>query len=145
MALLDKVFGKNDQNGALKQEIQSLELRKKSVLSTIDAEIAGLQKERSNVLFEAGCKAFDTWKEEGTQADLSDYWKKVQQFDGLIAEQEAKRLEMGSRYDEEIQLMRKNLSLSEGASHAKSVKICPSCKAEAEPDADFCQNCGTRL
>ena len=54
MALLDKVFGKDDKKTKLRQEINSLELRKESVLAAINGGITHLQGERNNVLLEAG-------------------------------------------------------------------------------------------
>ena len=70
MALFNKLLGKDEREEKLKKEIRSLELRKESVFATIDAEISRLQRERSNVLYEAGSKAYDIWCKEKAQADL---------------------------------------------------------------------------
>ena len=42
MAFLDKVLGKDERERKLEKEIRSLELRKESVFSAIDGEIARL-------------------------------------------------------------------------------------------------------
>ena len=98
MALFDKMMGKDDKEKKLKQEINSLELRKESVLSAINNEITRLQRERSNVLLQAGTAAYDAWSNNGAQADLAEFWGKIQELDKGIAEQEVKKEEMAAKY-----------------------------------------------
>lgn len=138
MAFMDKVLGRDEKETKLKQEIKSLELRKESVFSTIDGEIARLQRERSNVLLNAGSTAYETWNKDHEQADLSEFWAKVQELEKLIAGQEAKKADMGSKYDEEIKLISSNLGISNSVSYMQ----CPKCGAAITEDDVFCQNCG---
>ncbi len=102
MAFFDKVLGVDDREKKLKQEINSLELRKESVFSAIDGEISRLNRERSNILLAAGTAAYETWCKDSTSADLTDFWGKIQELDKAIVAQETKKTEMGTKYDEEI-------------------------------------------
>ena len=141
MALFDKMMGKDDKEKKLKQEIKSLELRKESVLSAINNEIMRLQRERSNVLLQAGTAAYDAWGNNGAQADLTEFWGKIQELDKGIAEQEVKKEEMAAKYDEEIRLINSNLGISSVSSSAQ----CPKCGAPVGEGDRFCQNCGASI
>lgn len=147
MAFLDKVLGKDENERKLEKEIRSLELRKESVFAAIDSEIARLQDERTNVLLTAGYAAYDEWVKEKATADLSEFWDKIQGLEGQIEEQNAKKTEMGMKYDEEIRLLHSSIGITMANTTAKVVngKQCPSCgKAISEGDI-FCQGCGTKL
>ena len=91
MALLNKILGKDEGEENLKKEIKSLEIRKQSVLASINGEIANLQSEQRTLFLEAGEYAYGIWCEDGTQADLTDYWNRVKGFVNKIAVQEAKK------------------------------------------------------
>lgn len=147
MAFLDKVLGKDERERKLEKEIRSLELRKESVFSAIDGEIARLQRERSNVLLNAGTAAYEAWKKENVQADLTEFWDKIQELDKQIAEQDAKKTEMGIKYDEEIRLINSNLSMNTVKSvvDVSAGNKCPKCGAVISVDDVFCQGCGTKL
>lgn len=141
MAFLDKMLGKDDREKKLKQEINSLELRKESVFAAINGEITRLQRERENVLTQAGTAAYAAWSGGHAQADLTGFWNKIQDLEKAIAEQETKRKEMGTKYDEEIKLINSNLGISADGSSAK----CPKCGAAVNQGDGFCQNCGASL
>ncbi len=141
MALFDKVLGKDDREKKLRQEINSLELRKESVFTAINGEISQLQSARTNVLLQAGTAAYDAWSNSQAQADLTGFWSQIQDLEKAIAEQEAKRKEMGTKYDEEIKLINSNLGVSVGGSSAR----CPKCGAAISQGDGFCQNCGAPL
>lgn len=150
MALFDKVFGRDEREEKLKQEIRSLELRKESVFQTINNEIARLQREQSNILFEAGKNAFEVWNKDKTQANLEAYWAKMLELDKQITEQEKKKTEMGNRYDEEISLISSNFNATQTTSFtaapvSSGAGKCPSCGAAISNDDVFCQNCGAKL
>ena len=141
MALLDKVFGKDDKKTKLRQEINSLELRKESVLAAINGEITHLQGERNNVLLEAGKTAYNAWCKDNSKADLTEFWGKMQELDGCIRQQEEKKAAMGEKYDEEIGLINRNLSVA----NMDSSMHCPQCGAFIGEGDMFCQNCGNSL
>lgn len=147
MAFLDKVLGKDERERKLEKEIRSLELRKESVFSAIDGEIARLQRERSNVLLTAGTAAYEAWNKENEQADLTEFWDKIQELDKQIAEQDAKKTEMGIKYDEEIRLINSNLSMNivKSVADVNAGNRCPKCGAAISTDDVFCQGCGTKL
>ena len=140
MALFDKMMGKDDREKKLREEINSLELRKESVLSAIDDNITQLQRARSDVLQQAGMAAYHAWKEDG-QVDLTDFWHKVQELDKNIAEQEIKKREMGMKYDEEIRLINSNLGINSAGNGRK----CSKCGRMVREGDRFCQNCGTAI
>lgn len=147
MAFLDKVLGKDENERKLEKEIRSLELRKESVFAAIDSEIARLQDERTNVLLTAGYAAYDEWVKEKATADLSEFWDKIQGLEGQIEAQNAKKTEMGMKYDEEIRLLNSSIGIpmANAAVNVSNEKQCPSCgKAISEGDI-FCQGCGRKL
>lgn len=144
MALFDKVFGRDEKEEKLKAEIRSLELRKESVFQTINNEIVRMQREKESVLYEAGKKAFEVWSEDKTQADLENHWTKMLELDKLIEEQEKKKFEMGTRYDEEISLISSNFSMSTPSFIAGTGK-CSGCGNVISNDDAFCQRCGAKL
>lgn len=82
----------------------------------------------------------DAWK-DSEQVDLTDFWKKVQELDANIAEQEVKKKEMGMKYDEEIRLINSNLGINTASTGMK----CPKCGAMVKDRDRFCQNCGTAI
>ena len=94
MALLNKLLGKDEREENLKKEIKSLEFRKESVLASIHSEIKQLMSEQRTIFLDAGKYAYETWCENKTQADLTTYWNQVQELDGKIAAQKAKKKEM---------------------------------------------------
>lgn len=143
MALLDKVFGKDERERQLEKEIKSLELRKGSVLAAIDTEIARLQGERNNMFLNAGMAAYEAWKKGDEQADLTEYWDKVKGLEEVVVEQQNKKTEMGVKYDEEIKLINSNLGINTAS--AQGVKHCPNCGMEISDDNIFCRGCGTKL
>ena len=141
----------------IKQELRSLEFRKESVFSTINAEIIRLQNEKQNILLEAGTLAYDVWCKDKTKADLTECWSKIQELEKAIAEQETKRIEMGNRYDEEIRLISSSLNVPTGspvnvspanintANISVNANKCSKCGAPVSADDVFCQNCGNKL
>lgn len=150
MALLNKILGKDEAQQNIKKEIKSLEIRKQSVLASINGEIANLQSEQRTLFLEAGEYAYGIWCEDGTQADLTDYWNRVKGFANKIAVQEAKKKEMTDRYDEEINLISGSLnvainSVSPSPAVASGSALCPNCGSAIADGDVFCQNCGTKL
>ncbi len=148
MALFDKLLGKDETEEKLKQEIKSLELRKESVLASINKEIGNRQAEQNTLFLEAGKYAYDIWSKDEVQADLTDYWDKVQELADQIKEQEAKKKEMTERYEEEISLIAGNLHTGMHAAApaaAPGSASCPNCGAAIADGDVFCQSCGTKL
>ncbi len=148
MALLNKILGKDEREENLKKEIKSLEIRKQSVLASINGEIANLQSEQRKIFLEAGEYAYDIWCMDGMQADLKSYWNQVQELADKIAGQEAKKKEMTYRYDEEINLISSNLNVavnSAGPAASYGSAVCPNCGSAIADGDIFCQGCGTKL
>lgn len=147
MALLDKVLGRDEKERQLEKEIRSLELRKESVFSAIDGEIARLQRERGDVLLKAGTAAYEVWSRDKAQADLTEFWSEIENLEKQIAEQENKKTEMGIKYDEEIRLINSNLGVHavNTAVPAGTGAVCPKCGNAVSNDDIFCQGCGTKL
>ena len=148
MALLNRILGKDEREEKLKKEIKSLELRKESILKSINNEIIKLQAEQNSLFLDAGKHAYDIWNKDKLQTNLSSYWDRVQELDDRIKEQEAKKKEMTERYDEEIKLISNNLNIgvSEGTSTVSfGTASCPYCGTAITSDDIFCQSCGKKL
>ncbi len=163
MAFLDKVLGKDERERQLEKEIRSLELRKESILSTINGEISRLRGERNNVLLAVGTAVYEAHKKESGQPELQEYWSKIEDLEGQITEQESKKEEMTVKYDEEIRLINANLAaytasmaapagngygtpVNNGyAAAAPTGKTCPECGAPVAEGNVFCRSCGTKL
>lgn len=144
MELFGKMFGKNDLESQLKEEIRSLELRKESVFRSINNEITQLMAEKNEVLLKAGENAYQSWcKKDFEEIRLEEYWNKVQELEKQIAEKDAKRMEMGNRYDEEIMLINNNLVGNNATVGANM--LCPKCNASVNENDMFCEKCGGRL
>ena len=119
MAFLDKVLGKDENERKLEKEIRSLELRKESVFAAI----------------------------EKATADLSEFWDKIQGLEGQIEAQNAKKTEMGMKYDEEIRLLNSSIGIpmANATVNVSNEKQCPSCGKAISEDDIFCQGCGRKL
>ncbi|MCM1185947.1 MAG: zinc-ribbon domain-containing protein [Lachnoclostridium sp.] len=164
MGLLDKAFGIDEKAKQLKQEVKSLELRREAAFAAINNEIGRLQGERSNVFLQAGAAAYNAWCKDKTQADLTQFWARVTELEKRIAEQEAKKVEMGAKYDEEIRLINSNLGIgtavpggvvSSGAVSGGVVpggtvpsgagRRCAKCGNVLDAGSLFCTECGTKV
>lgn len=148
MALFNKFLGKDEREENLKKEVRSLEFRKQSVLASINNEIANLQSEQRTLFLEAGEYAYDAWRKDREQADLTSYWDKVQELADKIAGQEAKKNEMIDRYDEEISLIAGSLNVAvnnTSLAAASGSAVCPNCGSAIADGDIFCQGCGTKL
>ena len=142
MGLLDKIMNKDEKTAQLQGELNSLQLRKESIVSAIQGEINQLQNEKNSVFCQAGMKAYNGWC-QGETASLSEFWNKIVELDQAIKEKQDKKAEMETRYNEEISLIQSNISISMAA--ASGGKVCPSCKAVVKETDLFCEKCGTRV
>ena len=147
MAFFD-MFAKDEREEKLKREISSLEFRKGTIISSIDAEIASLKAEQEKCFFDAGRYAYEIWCKEKTQADLTFCWNKVQGIVDKITVQETKKKEMIERYDEEIKLMTANFNVTMNnipSSNSLNSATCQHCGASISCEDVFCQACGGRV
>lgn len=151
MALLSKILGKDEKDEKeenLKKEIKSLEIRKESVLASINNEIISLQSEQKALFLDGGKYAYEIWCKDKTTANLTMYWNQVQELADKIVVQEAKKKEMTDRYNEEINLIASNLSFSESSNALESTSgsmFCPNCGILVAEGDTFCLGCGTKL
>lgn len=144
MGLFDKIMNKDERTAQLQGELNSLQLRKESIVSAIQNEITQLQNEKNSVFCQAGIKAYQNYCQSNEDtSNLYEYWKKVVELDAAIKEKQEKKAEMEARYDEEIKLIQSNISISMAT--AAGGKVCPSCKAVVKEADLFCEKCGTRL
>ena len=147
MALFDKVFGDEKEN-QLKQEIKSLELRRETVFTSINAEIANLENQKRELFYTVGLRLYNAWtKKDEDSVKLEEYWEKVQELEKQIVAQEDKRKEMATRYEEEISMIRNTIAMNAApATPTATVELrCPKCNGVVKPSDVFCQSCGNKL
>lgn len=134
----------DDRKLKLQEEIRSLELRKESVFNTINSEINRLENERRHIFLQAGEASYKIWSKEASEpVSLEEYWNQVKEIENKIAEQEAKKQEMGARYDEEISLIGNNLTSSQA--ETETARKCPKCGTAVGESDMFCEKCGEKL
>lgn len=161
VAFINKILGRDEREENLKKEVKSLELRKESILVSINGEITSIQAEQKRILLEAGQYAYGIWSKEKLQADMTTYFEQIKVLDDKIAQEEMRKKEMSARYDEEIKLISGNIAMavpsgmsgsgnvavssSIATSIAGGAGICPKCNSTIASDDVFCQSCGTKL
>lgn len=145
MALFTKLFNKDEKAVQVQNEIKSLQIRKESVVSAIQTDIAKLQKEKENVLLQAGTKAYEDWMNHCSSMEgLEAFWKQIQDIETDKKEKEAKKAEMETKYDEEISLLQKDLNQNI-PENTGSGMACPKCGAGIKEEDLFCEQCGAKL
>lgn len=154
MGAMDFLFQKKDEKTEkLLGELESLKLRKESVLSVIQNEISELERQKNTIWTNGGKLIYETWKKNETVEEnvINEYWNKVSSIETEIQGKLDKKAEMEQRYDEEITLLQRNLApapatpAAPATSATPAANVCPNCGHTVKPNSAFCTNCGTKL
>ena len=97
MAFINKILGKDEREEQLKQELKSMELRKGSIVASIDGEIGNMRSEQKRILLEAGQYAYGIWSKEKLQADMTTYFEQIKVLDDKIAQEEMRKKEKSKK------------------------------------------------
>lgn len=151
MALLDRLKGKDEREVKLQNEINSLQVRKESVMSVIQSDIAKLQREKEDVFMQAGARAYENYKGRLEEAaGLVEFWKKVEELEHDMQEKEEKKKAMEEKYNEEISLLQQGLGIRVAIENNEIIEsnsslVCPKCGNGVSAEDIFCEKCGTKL
>ena len=158
------LFGSLSSGGSpakkLQQEIEGMELKEQSLISAVQNEIQASSRKLDAVLRKIGMDIYQSHK-DGAAMDGAWIGDKMKpQFDEIaeikssIAEKEAKIKDITVRYDDEIKLLKSQLTIAQqqATRMAKSVPVTPNdalCGNCGKPFAlsvdVFCTNCGHKL
>lgn len=148
MEFFNKVRKKDERVVRIQKEINGVHIRKASVLSVIQNELDELERQKKEVFYNAGKKAYDDWNENREDMqELTGFWSQIQEIEDSMAEKQDKRIEMEERYNEEIALLQKGLEQGEIVTQVENTdkSHCPFCGAEINSSDKFCEKCGKKL
>ena len=153
---LGDLLGKDNPVKKLQKEIESMELRKQSLVSAVQNEIHSARQKIDNEFQKIGLKVYTSHK-NNEQIDFNQtaHFGEIESLNNLIAEKEAKMSDIAKRYDDEIGMLRAHLSTitpaandpkSWNVSAGSSNAVCANCKNPYTPGVDlFCKGCGQSL
>ena len=143
-----------DPASRLINEIDGMELKKRSLVSAIQNEITVLKQKADFVFHQIGVDMYNAYKKGGNNDDkLTSHFNEVEQINKVIEEKEAKSKDIVARYDDEIGMMKSSLGtaapavmIQPGIAQAQGGSVCPKCAVPYTPGADiFCMGCGYKL
>lgn len=136
----------------LKQEIERMEFRKKSVLTVFEHERNQLISLKTEKFEEIGRLAYDLHKKNKSKYDFSKQFQGLKDLDAKIEEKEKQTETFSKRYDEEIAVLTANVTLQETPKNqiehsnglSISMTLCENCN-ELVVKHRFCSACGMEM
>ena len=96
----------NQEKKKLQQEIESMQFKKQSLISTVQGEIQAAKQRINNVMLVIGQ---DVYANHTDGVDIEDklaaHFKEIETQKGLITEKEEKTAEIAKRYDDELGML----------------------------------------
>lgn len=138
---INNLMGGNTER-KLQKEIENTEFKKRSLVTPLQNEINVSNVKISEELRQIGLHVYESHLKDETPAidTLQNHYEAIALQKAIIAEKEAKIEKFLTRYDEEINIFKSNLSTS--AVHPQEfVPVAPTTSTE---DMAFCTSCGTR-
>jgi len=156
----------SNNSDLLKKEIDSMHLRKQTLLASLGNDIAELEKQRDIVAVSVGYLMYNANKEEkGEPKDaLAPLYEEMKNIENEIDSKKTKMSDISARYDEEIDILLKSINLPSSApatitppkppvtptpaapSASAAVLFCEECGAKyTDGETKFCETCGTKL
>lgn len=136
----------------IKQEIDRVEFRKKSVLSVFSHEIHQLEQEKNSNLLVIGQHTYDSYIKENGEIHCQEQLEKVKDLEEQIHQKNQQIDSFAERYDEEIGMLEASMILHKKEPEilmlpktaSKPLVICPHCNEMVEKNR-FCFSCGGAL
>ena len=146
----------NNKQNRINNEIESLQVRKDTAISVYQKEISELLDKRTKIINDVGELAYKRYleQEEITLDLFREFWGELDSLSKEKREKDEKQYEIIARYDEEIEMLKKEINYMEDIEKdsdlQKSIKEkvifrCPQCGAEVVDGDCFCENCGAKL
>lgn len=147
---------KDNKQNRINNEIESLQVRKDTAISVYQKEISELLDKRTKIINDVGELAYKRYleQEEITLDLFREFWGELDSLSKEKQEKDEKQYEIIARYDEEIEMLKKEINYMEDIEKdpdlQKSIKEkvifrCPQCGAEVADGDCFCENCGAKL
>ena len=158
--ILDNLFGKASETPAdlLKKEINGMQLRKQSLLASVQNEMLMLEQQRSGVLIQIGNAMYTAHKENNDvpSDSLVPFYSQIDTLEQSVQEKKTKIDEISARYDDEIVMLTNSLNLVmqpqmpvPGAPGMPPMPGMPPLPGQVQPAISpapqmFCNECGTK-
>lgn len=132
-------------------EIESIELKKFSILSAISTAENEFERQKTNCFAQLGEYVYRCHLDNNDKYDLSEFFQTITDMEKMLDDKKEKVKELSERYDEEISLLSVNLNSIKAQEDtilidAKVVsKFCNECGKAIATDDIFCQGCGKKL
>jgi hypothetical protein len=145
--LLKKLGGNkpdpNDPTIRLQEEVRGMELKKQTLISSVQNEINAATQKMDAIFLEIGKESYSAHC-NGTEFAPHNSFEAIKAQEQLIAEKQAKIKEISDRYDEELNMLRTHLSSAVPTSGGDT--SCGGCGKPYNPSVDaFCMGCGKKL
>lgn len=160
---LGGILGGDNTLRQLQKEISGMELKKQSLISSVQYEIQTANQKIEGIIHQIGSEVYSLHIREIEIGDrLTPSFEEILSLKQFIAEREEKIKSISSRYDEEIGMLNSNVQMQSGqpqqtwaasAAYAPPAPsptpggaACQKCGAPFTPGQDmFCGSCGQRL
>ena len=138
-------FG-NPEIKRLQQEIESMQFKKQSLISTVQGEIQAAKQKISNVMFMIGQDVYASHI-NGVEIDdkLKAYFKEIETLNSLMAEKEEKITDIAKRYDDELSMLSVHLNSIQPPPPPTNIPVQTAPmhgNAQMAGAGAFCTNCG---
>jgi len=103
-------------NELLKREIEGMQLRKQTLLSSLQTDVLEIEQQKDVLSIQIGYAVYSAHKENKDEpniiqtAFLTNLYSQMDELDGKVMEIKAKMNEISARYDDEIDILSKSLS-----------------------------------
>ncbi len=153
--LLGNLFDKDNPVKKLQKEIESIEFKKQSLLQSLQNDINGANQKIDREFHSIGKAVYQGFiNGEDTHDKLTGHYDEIASQKKFVDEKEAKIKEISTRYDEELSILRSNITVAsqsapQDQTQSKSESgnaFCIKCGKPYTPGVDlFCKSCGQKL
>lgn len=131
------IFRKETEADKLRSEIASINVKKNAATLVNNNEKNQLLEKKMDLMRQIGVNAYGLYKNNVYEYDFIVQFEEIDAIDVEILGKANKLAEILQKYDEEIQILKTNLSYFEGV----GLK-CSNCGGSITSEDKFCQNCG---